>query len=75
MIDMKIPQALGLLPKGPLEGKTVVFNKMFYRNRIPFKNHEICRKIWKIGSRDYLGVTPSFQDNVLGLNKYYLMKP
>ena len=32
----------GTPPKGPSEGKIVVFNKMF-----PFKNHEICRKFKK----------------------------
>ena len=30
--------------------KIVVFNKVCYKNYIPFKNHEIYRKFQKIGS-------------------------
>ena len=42
--------------KGHPDGKIVVINKMCHKNYIPFENHEICRKFWKVSSR-VLGVT------------------
>ena len=48
---------LKVSPKGSSEGKTVIFNKMCHNNLIPLKNHVICHKIQKFGSR-VLGFQP-----------------
>ena len=47
---------LWLLQKGSPESEIVAFNKICHKNKAPFKNHEICQKLWKIGPR-VLGVT------------------
>ena len=45
---------LGSPPKGPLEGKLFIFNKMCNKNNRPFKNHGIVVNIEK----SVLGVNP-----------------
>ena len=47
---------LVLPPKGPLEGKIMVYNRMSHKDYIPFKNLEIFYKFFRIGSLD-LGFT------------------
>ena len=45
--------------------KMIVFNKMRYKTRIPFKNHKICRKFKNrfLGSVGSKGVIPPVTKN------------